>query len=106
MPSERIDGAVPVCEVAVAHEADDEPVPVGQLGDAVLGGDRLGDLLVPLLRVGEEALGVDVDRCIGDQGRGHLVLLLSAWTGSRCLPAVGIAGPMPGMSRPGSSACQ
>src|SRR6266498_1381370 len=34
-------------EVALAHELDDEPVAVGQLGDAVLGGDRLGDLLVP-----------------------------------------------------------
>ena len=38
-------------------------------------GDRLGDLLVPLLGVGEEALGVDVDRGVGDQGHGHLVLL-------------------------------
>src|SRR5438309_744285 len=28
-------------EVAIAHEADDEPVPVGQLGDAVLRCDRL-----------------------------------------------------------------
>src|SRR5512132_808956 len=55
--------------------ACDEPVPVGQLGDAVLGGDRLGDLLVPLLRGGEEALGVDIDRGIGNQGHGHLVLL-------------------------------
>src|SRR5436309_3353518 len=42
-------------EVALAHESDDEPVPIGQLGDAVLGCDRLGDLRVPLLRVGQEA---------------------------------------------------
>src|SRR5438874_2040986 len=28
-------------QVALAHEADDEPVPVGERGDAVLGGDRL-----------------------------------------------------------------
>ena len=68
-------------------------------------GDRLGDLLVPLLGVGEEALGVDVDRGIGDQGHGHLVLL-SGVDGVRFLPAVGIAGPMPGISRPGRSACQ
>src|SRR5688572_3436499 len=36
-------------EVALAHEPDHEPVPLGQLGDAVLGGDRLSDPLVPLL---------------------------------------------------------
>src|SRR6266508_3360736 len=93
-------------EVAVTHEADDEPVPVGQLGDAVLGRNAPGDLLVPLLGVGEEALGVDVDRRVGDQGHGHLVLLSRAWTGMCFLPAVGIAGPMPGISRPGSKACQ
>src|SRR5689334_22242028 len=29
-----------------------------------------------------------------------------AGTRDGCLPAVGIAGPMPGISRPGSSACQ
>src|SRR5687768_4609311 len=51
-------------EVALAHERDHEPVPLGQLGDAVLGGDRLCDPLVPLPRVGEEALGVDVHRGI------------------------------------------
>src|SRR6266540_6612498 len=50
-------------EEAVAHELDDQPVPLGQLRDPVLGGDRLGELLVPLLWVGEEAFGVDVERC-------------------------------------------
>ena len=64
-----------------------------------------GDLLVPLLGVGEEALGVDVDRGVGDQGHGHLVLL-SGVNRACFLPAVGIAGPMPGISRPGRSACQ
>src|SRR5215218_9159739 len=49
-------------EVALAHELDDQPVPVCQLRDAVLGCDRPRNLLVPLLRIGEEALGVDVDR--------------------------------------------
>src|SRR5918994_3897817 len=93
-------------EVALSHERDDEPVPIGQLWDAVLGGDPLGDLLVPLLGVGEEAFGVDVGGGFGDQGHGHLVLLSQAWTGMRFLPAVGIAGPMPGISRPGSRACQ
>src|SRR6266516_3835401 len=54
-------------EITLAHEADDQPVPLGQVGNAVLGCDRLRDLLVPLLRVGEEAFGVDVDvdGCIG-----------------------------------------
>src|SRR6266508_5061068 len=93
-------------EVALAHEAHDEPVAIGQLGNAVLAGDSLGDLLVPLLGIGQEALGVYVDRGICDQGHGHLVLLSQAGTGIRFLPAVGIAGPMPGISRPGSSACQ
>jgi hypothetical protein len=37
-------------------------VPVGQLGDPVLQGDRARDRLVPLARVGQEALGIDVDR--------------------------------------------
>src|SRR6266540_4042902 len=54
-------------QVALAHELDDQPVPVGQLRDAVLGCDCLGDLLVPLLGIRHEALGVDVDRGIGDQ---------------------------------------
>ena len=82
LPSERIEGGGARREVALAHELDDEPVPVSQLGDAVLGGDRLGDLLVPLLGVGEEALGVDVDRGLGDQGHGHLVLLSGVNRGS------------------------
>src|SRR5918994_4771042 len=39
--AERADGGRGAgCEVALAHELDDEPVPVGQLGDAVLGGNR------------------------------------------------------------------
>src|SRR6266545_2280421 len=58
-------------EVALAHEPDDKPMPLGQLGDAVFGGDRPGDLLVPLVGTGEEALGVDVDRGISDQGHSH-----------------------------------
>src|SRR5438445_11403672 len=32
-------------EVAVAHELDDQPVVLGQLGDAVLARDQLGELL-------------------------------------------------------------
>src|ERR671931_1419795 len=62
-------------EVAVAHEADDEPVALGQVRNAVLARDRLGDLFVPLRRVGEEAFGVDVDRRIGDQVHGQFALL-------------------------------
>src|SRR6266516_76104 len=48
-------------EVALAHELDDQPVASGQLGDAVLAGDLPGEPLVPLLWVGQEAFGVDVD---------------------------------------------
>src|SRR6266511_1350450 len=92
----------------LAERADARRRPRGEvaLGNAVLAGDSLGDLLVPLLGIGQEALGVDVDRGICDQGHGHLVFLSQAGTGVRFLPAVGIAGPMPGISRPGSSACQ
>ncbi len=79
---------------------------VGQLGDAVLAAIASAICLVPLLGVGEEALGVDVDRGIGDQGHGHLVPPLRCEPGFAFLPAVGIAGPMPGISRPGRSACQ
>ena len=56
-------------------------MPVGELGDPVLQGDRARDRLVPLARVGQEALGIDVDRGIGDQGHGHLDLLSQAGTG-------------------------
>src|SRR5438876_1241467 len=64
-------------EVAVAHELDDEPVPVRQLRDPVLERDLLGEVLVPLLWVGHEAFGVDVDARLGDHRCGHLVLLSS-----------------------------
>src|SRR5918994_5979755 len=90
-------------EVALAHEADDQPVPVAHFGNAALTRDRLRDRLVPLLRVDEEALGIDVDRSVCDQGHGHRrSSLAQALTVSRFLPAVGMAGPMPGISRPGS----
>src|ERR671924_848834 len=49
---------------ALAHEADDEPVPVAQLRNTVITRDRLRDRLVPLRRVDEEALGIDVDRSV------------------------------------------
>ena len=48
------------------------------------------------LGVGQEALGVDVDRGIGDQGHGHRHVLLAGGDGARFLPAVGIVGPKPG----------
>src|SRR5436305_1009668 len=44
-------------EVPLAHEAHDLPVAVRQLIDAVLAGDLLGDALVPLCGIGEEAFG-------------------------------------------------
>src|SRR5207342_111159 len=58
-------------EIALAHETNDEPVAIGQLGDPVVARDRLSDRLVPLLRVDQEALGVDFDRSVSDQGHGH-----------------------------------
>src|SRR6266511_2677268 len=64
-------------EIAVAHEPDDEPVAVAERGDAVLACDLLGELLAPLLGIGEEAFGVDVDGRLGDHHCGHLVLLSS-----------------------------
>src|SRR6516165_10913936 len=46
--AERADrGGAAGCEVALAHEADDKPVAVGQLGDAVVARDCLGDSIVP-----------------------------------------------------------
>src|SRR5919197_1149845 len=94
--AERADRrGAPAGEVALPHEADDEPVTVRELGDPVQCGDRLGDLLVPLRGVGQEAFAVDVDRRVGDQGGGHAVLLPQACTGARFLPAVGLAAPAP-----------
>ena len=63
-------------EEPLAHEPDNLPVTRGQPHDSVLASDRLGDLLVPLLGIGEETLGVDVDAPVGDHRHGHLVLLL------------------------------
>src|SRR5512133_510149 len=106
--AERADrGRVARVEVALAHEADDEPVPVGQLGDPVLPRDLLGDPLVPLLGIGQEAFGVDGDRRVGDQGHGHRAPTFPAAAPAGIfLPASGIVAAMPGMFRPGSSACQ
>src|SRR6266487_1587978 len=105
--AERADrGGGAGCEVAVAHEVDDQPVTHGQLDDAVLACDLLSQPLVPLVRVGQEALRVGVEARSGDQGCSHLVLLQLACTGTRFLPAVGIAGPRPGISHPGSNVCQ
>src|SRR5213076_319580 len=46
-------------EVALAHEPDDQPVALAQLGDPVLARDLFGEPLVPLPRVGEKAFEVD-----------------------------------------------
>src|SRR6266545_7461421 len=63
--AERADrGRVAGGERTLAHEPDDQPMPLGQVGNAVLGCDCARDLLVPLFGVGEEAFGVDVDRGI------------------------------------------
>ncbi len=54
------------------------------------------DRLVPLGRVGEKAVGVDVDGACRRSGRGHLVLLSGADAWTRRLPATGMSGPIPG----------
>jgi hypothetical protein len=72
LPTERADARrLAVAQVRLAHEPHDLPMLVGQLGNAVLARDRRSDLLVPLVRVGEETLAVDVDRRAGDGGGGH-----------------------------------
>ncbi len=95
LPSERIDGAVPGGQEAVAHEPDDEPVTLGQLRDAAQVRDLLGDLVGPLLGVEQESLRVDLDGGVGNHHLSSSLSLLQAAAG-RCLPAVGIVGPIPG----------
>src|SRR6266540_1356282 len=55
---------------------------VGQL-DADLRGELPGELLVPLVVVGEEAFGVDVDLGHTDGGDGHGCFSSAGW----CVPA-------------------
>src|SRR6266516_461342 len=102
-------------EVALAHELDDQPVTLAQLCDSVLARDLLGEPLVPLLRVGEEAFGVDDDAGVGDHRCGHLVLLSSRGPGrascrGSASPARGRGSPVPAAaraSRPtGTSICR
>src|SRR5215831_19837890 len=107
--------------VLVPHELDDLPVPVGQLIDALGHGDLRRHLLGPLTRVGEEPVVTDGHGLPGVSDVRHWCLLIScqlarlppaavlvrARVAARPrLPRSGIAEPMPGMSRPGSSPCQ
>src|SRR5664279_4677977 len=71
---------LPVAQVRIAHESHDLPVPLGQLGDAVVASDLGCDLLVPLGRIGEESLGVDVDGRAGDGGGGHASSFARVWS--------------------------
>ena len=57
-----------------AQEADDLQVRVGEI-DADLRGEHLGEVLVPLVELGEEALVVDVNRVAVQLGNGHGRLL-------------------------------
>src|SRR6266511_2699619 len=67
------------CEVALAHEAHDEPVALGERVDARLARDRVGDRLVPLRRILEESLGVHCEIFVGQHhGRGHGSSLLQS----------------------------
>src|SRR5215471_13787300 len=107
--------------VLVPHELDDLPVPVGQLIDALGLGDLRRHLLGPLTRVGEEPVVTDGHGLPGVSDVRHWFLLISCQP-ARLLPTAvevcarvaarprlprsGIAEPMPGMSRPGSSPCQ
>ena len=54
----------------------------------------------------QESLSVEVDAGTCDECGRHHILLHGAVTGSCFLPASGIAGPSPGMSRPGNRAFQ
>src|SRR5450756_1311202 len=54
----------------LAQELQDLPVLGGEL-DADRGGELGGQVVVPLGRVGQEALGVDVHLTSGDRGHGH-----------------------------------
>src|SRR5260370_8379150 len=99
--------------VLVPHELDDLPVPLGELGDAFLGGDQRGHLLSPLGGVGEEPLVVkgDFRSCIGHGGHERLSYrdgrdCAAESVRGRCFPAAGIWLRTPGISWPGSSTCQ
>ena len=75
-------------------------------------GEGRGHVLGPLLGVGEEAVVVDLDGDARDGRGGHGDSFSVGDTGAsagamrRSLPAIGMVEPMPGMSRPGSRACQ
>src|SRR5262249_24735684 len=89
-----------------AHEPDDLPVPRRQLGDALGPGDLRRHLLGPLAGIGEESFVVDwhVVAGVGDDGHGGY--LPDETRAGRALPRAGMAGLMPGISRPGSRPCQ
>src|SRR6266508_11820 len=74
-------------QVALAHEANDQPVARRQLGDAVLAGDLLCERLIPLLRVDEKAVRVDrgCDRRHGSSFREPAAAVRAAARASRTI---------------------
>src|SRR5450756_221912 len=64
----------------LAQDLQDLPVLGGEL-DADRGGELGGQVVVPLGRVGQEALGVDVHLASGDGGHRHGVSSLTGRTG-------------------------
>ena len=85
-------------QVALAHEADDEPVAVGQLGNVVGARDRLGNRLFHCSGWSRNLRGRPRSERLRSGSWSSLFLLRQALTDSRFLPAVGIAGPIPGIA--------
>src|SRR6266568_949402 len=98
-------GAGPLRRVLGAHEADDLPVPVGQLADPGLARDLLGQVLGPRVGIEQEALVVH-GHLVAGVGRGRHVRVSSRVGSLIRLPCTGMAAVMPGIWRPGSSSCQ
>ena len=84
----------------LAQEADHLPVLVGEL-QADLGGEGVGEGLVPLAVLGHEALVVDGDAAAVERGHGHGCASLCGCS----LPAMDMADGN-GIGRPGSSRFQ
>src|SRR6266567_4999098 len=98
-------------EEPVAHEAHDLPMLFRERVDSVLARDLAGDLVVPLIRLLEEAFGVEVAIVIGGRrGDGcHTVsscrgaaVGMGGGPGRRCFPRIDMRAPTPGISCPGS----
>src|ERR1035437_252050 len=93
-----------------AHEPDDLPVAVGEIGNAFFARQSWNHRLCPLIRPEEEPLLIDVNGhpgerlCWAQRRGGHAFPSICGRT--RLFPERGIVELTPGMSRPGNSTCQ